>query len=65
MFDTSLKTAISLVLWTIILLYGASSLFWLLEVTLLGYHWQADDERAVPLEDIQVRILTFDILLRV
>lgn len=53
-------TAIGLVFWTTLLLYGVSSFWWLLEVTVLASGWQAEDETEIPLDNIQVRILTYN-----
>ncbi|WP_253737136.1 glycosyltransferase [Halohasta salina] len=52
--------AIALVFWLILLLYGFSSFWWLLEVTVLAYNWRADDETEIGLDNIQVRILTYN-----
>ena len=52
--------AIALVFWVTLLLYGFSSAWWLLEVTVLAYGWQADDNAEIPLDDVQVRILTYN-----
>jgi len=51
---------IALVFWVALVLYGFSSLWWLLEVTVLAYGWRADDETEIGLGNIQVRILTYD-----
>jgi len=53
-------TAIALVFWVTLVLYGFSSFWWLLEVTVLSIGWQADDESEIPLDNIQVRILTYN-----
>ena len=53
-------TGIAFVFWVTLLLYGFSSLWWLLEVTVLASGWRADDETEVGLDEIQVRILTYD-----
>lgn len=52
--------AIALVFWVTLVLYGVSSFWWLLEVTVLAYGWRADDESEIPLDSIQVRILTYN-----
>jgi hypothetical protein len=52
--------AIALVFWVTLVLYGVSSFWWLLEVTVLAYGWRADDESEIPLDNIQVRILTYN-----
>jgi len=53
-------TAIGFVFWMTLVLYGVSSFWWLLEVTVLAYNWQANDESEIPLDNIQVRILTYN-----
>lgn len=53
-------TGVAFVFWATLLLYGFSSLWWLLEVTVLASGWRADDETEVGLDDIQVRILTYN-----
>jgi len=53
-------TAIALVFWVTLVLYGFSSFWWLLEVTVLAVGWQADDDSEIPLDNIQVRILTYN-----
>lgn len=53
-------TAIALVFWVTLLLYGFSSFWWLLEVTVLARGWRADDEAEIGLDNIQVRILTYN-----
>lgn len=60
MIEPLVGTAIALVFWVTLLLYGFSSLWWLLEVTVLAYDWQADNETEIGLENIQVRILTYN-----
>lgn len=60
MIEPLVGTAIALVFWVTLLLYGFSSLWWLLEVTVLAYGWQADNETEIGLENIQVRILTYN-----
>jgi len=57
---SALGVAIGLVFWLTLLLYGFSSFWWLLEVTVLAYRWQADDETEIGLDNIQVRILTYN-----
>ena len=54
------QSAIALVFWVTLVLYGVSSLWWLLEVTVLAYGWRADDETEIGLDSIQVRILTYN-----
>lgn len=51
---------IPLVFWVTLGLYGLSSLWWLFEVMVLAIGWQADDETEIPLENIQVRIVTYN-----
>ena len=53
-------TAIALVFWATLVLYGFSSFWWLLEVTVLARGWQADNDSEIPLDNIQVRILTYN-----
>ena len=53
-------TAIALVFWVTLVLYGFSSFWWLLEVTVLARGWRADDESEIGLDNIQVRILTYN-----
>ncbi|MFC7041978.1 hypothetical protein [Halonotius sp. GCM10025705] len=60
MIEPLVGTAIGLVFWVTLALYGFSSLWWLLEVTVLATGWQADDESEIPLGNIQVRILTYN-----
>lgn len=60
MTDPIVEISVALVFWVTLLLYGFSSVWWLLEVTVLAYGWRADDEREVGLDNIQVRILTYN-----
>ncbi|WP_280585115.1 glycosyltransferase family 2 protein [Halorubrum sp. Boch-26] len=60
MIEPLAATAVALVFWGTLLLYSFSSLWWLLEVTVLAYGWQADDENEIDLDNIQVRILTYN-----
>jgi hypothetical protein len=53
-------TAIALVFWVTLVLYGFSSFWWLLEVTVLARGWRSDDESEISLGNIQVRILTYN-----
>jgi hypothetical protein len=46
--------------WGTLVLYGGSSLWWVFEITVLAYDWEADSLTEVGLPDIQVRILTVD-----
>ena len=60
MIASPVGTAIALVFWLTLLLYGFSSFWWLLEVTVLASNWRADDETEIGLDNIQVRILTYN-----
>ena len=60
MIDSLVGTLIGFVFWVTLVLYGVSSFWWLLEVTVLAYNWQADDESEIGLSNIQVRILTYN-----
>lgn len=60
MIEPLAATAVALVFWVTLLLYGFSSFWWLLEVTVLAYGWRADDESEIGLDNIQVRILTYN-----
>ena len=60
MIGTFTETVVALVFWLTLLLYGGSSLWWLLEVTVLAHGWRADDETEIGLDNIQVRILTYN-----
>jgi len=60
MIDSLVGTLIGFVFWVTLVLYGVSSFWWLLEVTVLAYNWQADDESEIGLNNIQVRILTYN-----
>jgi hypothetical protein len=51
-------SVLAVVFWGTLILYGTSSLWWLFQVGLLSRGWQAADPTAVPLENVQVRILT-------
>ena len=44
------RTAIGLVFWVTLVLYGASSLWWLLEVTVRAYNWQAENQSEIGLD---------------
>ncbi|ERG92166.1 MAG: hypothetical protein J07HQW1_02201 [Haloquadratum walsbyi J07HQW1] len=46
--------------WGTLVLYGGSSLWWVFEITVLAYDWEADSLTEIGLTDIQVRILTVD-----
>jgi len=60
MTGSAVASTIGLVFWVTLVLYGFSSFWWLLEVTVLAYGWQADDETEIGLDNIQVRILTYN-----
>lgn len=60
MIEPLVWTAIALVFWVTLLLYGFSSVWWLLEVTVLSRNWRADNESEIGLDNIQVRILTYN-----
>lgn len=60
MISSPVGIAIALVFWVTLVLYGFSSFWWLLEVTVLARGWRADDESEIPLANIQVRILTYN-----
>jgi len=60
MIEVTILTAVALVFWTTLLLYGFSSFWWLLEVTVLARGWRAEDETEIGLDSIQVRILTYN-----
>lgn len=47
-------------LWSTLILYGIASLWWIIQVFVLSYGWQAQDTTEIGLENIQVRILTVD-----
>jgi hypothetical protein len=59
-FPPSIQAAVAVFLWAALAIYGVSSLWWLVETACLSYGWEADDESAWGLEDVQVRILTID-----
>jgi hypothetical protein len=52
--------AIAFAFWATLLLYGFSTFWWLFEVTVLAVGWRADDEAEIGLDNIQVRILTYN-----
>lgn len=60
MIGSVVASVTALVFWVTLVLYGFSSFWWLLEVTVLAYGWQADDETEIGLDKIQVRILTYN-----
>lgn len=56
----SLQFMLALVLWAALLVYGLSSLWWLVETFVLSHSWKPRTADAWGLDDIQVRILTID-----
>jgi len=56
----SLQGAVAIILWVALLVYGFSSVWWIVEVALLSHGWKQDTEEVWGLDDIQVRILTID-----
>ncbi|TKX37144.1 glycosyltransferase family 2 protein [Halorubrum sp. CGM5_25_10-8B] len=56
----SLQGVLAIFLWAALLVYGLSSLWWVVEVTLLSRGWKQDTEEVWGLDDIQVRVLTID-----
>ena len=56
----SLQGLLAVVLWVALLVYGFSSVWWIVEVALLSHGWKRDTEEVWGLDDIQVRILTID-----
>ncbi|PHQ38043.1 hypothetical protein DJ69_13770 [Halorubrum persicum] len=56
----SLQGLLAIFLWTALLVYGLSSLWWVVEVTVLSRGWGQNSEEVWGLDDIQVRVLTID-----
>lgn len=56
----SIQGFLSLILWAALLVYGFSSLWWIVEVGVLSRGWNRDTEEVWGLDDIQVRVLTID-----
>ncbi|AZQ15999.1 glycosyltransferase family 2 protein [Halorubrum sp. PV6] len=56
----SLQGLLAVFLWAALLVYGLSSLWWVVEVTVLSRGWGQNSEEVWGLDDIQVRILTID-----
>ncbi|PHQ45318.1 hypothetical protein DJ68_13500 [Halorubrum sp. C3] len=56
----SLQGLLAVFLWAALLVYGLSSLWWVVEVTVLSRGWEQNSEEVWGLDDIQVRILTID-----
>ena len=54
------QVLLAFVLWAALLVYGFSSLWWIVEVAILSYHWDRNAEEVWGLDDIQVRVLTID-----
>jgi hypothetical protein len=57
---TLVEMTLTVFFWGTLVLYGGSSLWWVFEITVLAYDWEADSLTEVGLPDIQVRILTVD-----
>jgi hypothetical protein len=55
-----ITVTVTAVFWGAVVLYGGSSLWWIVEITILAYGWEADSLTEIGLTDIQVRILTVD-----
>ena len=56
----SLQGLLAIFLWAALLVYGLSSLWWVVEVTVLSRGWGQNSEEVWGLDDIQVRVLTID-----
>ncbi|PAU80002.1 hypothetical protein CK500_15980 [Halorubrum salipaludis] len=56
----SLQGLLAIFLWAALLVYGLSSLWWVVEVTVLSRGWEQNSENVWGLDDIQVRVLTID-----
>jgi len=56
----SAQWLLSVFLWIALGVYGFSTIWWLLEVTILAYGWKQNSEEVWGLGDIQVRVLTID-----
>lgn len=56
----SLQGLLAVFLWAALLVYGLSSLWWVVEVTVLSRGWGQNSEEVWGLDDIQVRVLTID-----
>lgn len=52
------QQAAAVVLWGVLGVYGLSSLWWLLEVSVLSRGWQDTDQTEVGLDAVQLRVLT-------
>lgn len=49
---------LNILLWSMLVLYGIASAWWLIQVFVLSYGWQDTDQTEVGLDNIQIRILT-------
>lgn len=56
----SVRSGVALLLWGLLVVYGLSALWWLVETTVLARGWRSDDEEAWGLDEVQVRVLTVD-----
>ncbi|MFD1635446.1 glycosyltransferase family 2 protein, partial [Haloplanus ruber] len=56
----SAQVLLSILLWAALVVYGFSSLWWIIETFVLSCGWKPDSTGAWGLDDIQVRILTID-----
>ncbi|WP_324664501.1 glycosyltransferase [Haloarcula sediminis] len=56
----SLQGLLAVFLWAALLVYGFSSLWWLIEVAVLSRGWERNTGDVWGLDDIQVRVLTLD-----
>jgi hypothetical protein len=56
----SVQVLLSLLLWAALIVYGFSSLWWLIETFVLSRGWKPDSTDVWGLDDVQVRILTID-----
>ncbi|ESP89417.1 glycosyltransferase [Candidatus Halobonum tyrrellensis] len=56
----SVRSGVALLLWGLLVVYGLSALWWLVETTVLARGWRAGDEEAWGLDEVQVRVLTVD-----
>jgi len=56
----SAQVLLSILLWAALVVYGFSSLWWIIETFVLSHGWKSDSTEIWGLDDIQVRILTID-----
>ena len=56
----SLQALLAVFLWAALVVYGLSSLWWIVEVTVLSRGWEQNTEEVWDLNDIQVRVLTIN-----